>query len=409
MRVGTRDGEPDATRDAPPDSEFQRWANEFSLVLGGPLYQLYLRTRLARPPLELLRRRILVLVGITLLPPALLSALTGRLASGPVPFLFDLTNLQFVTTLPLLVAAEVFIHNRLRLLVPEFVGRDLVAAEDRSRFYGIVARALNLRNSRAAEVALLLLAFTGGYWLWRKYSSLSVATWYMVPVDGTTRLTEAGYWLAFVSLPISRFLLLRWYFRLFIWYLFLWRVSHLPLRLNPLHADKAGGLGFLANSAMAFAPVLIAQSTFFATVLGSQIWHMGARLSEFRYEIVALVAFLMLFVLFPLTFFAKQMNAAKLRGIREYGRLASGYTNAFHEKWLAAGEGHAEPLLGTSDIQSLADLANSYEVVRAMRLVPFDKTTILRLAILIAWPLLPLIFTVVPIDKVVEALVKIFV
>ena len=28
----------------------------FSLVLGGPLYQLYLRTRLAKPPLDLLLR-----------------------------------------------------------------------------------------------------------------------------------------------------------------------------------------------------------------------------------------------------------------------------------------------------------------------------------------------------------------
>jgi hypothetical protein len=409
MCVGTRDGEPDATSDAPPDSDVQRWTNDFSLVLGGPLYQLYLRTRLARPPLELLRRRILAFVGITLLPPALLSALTGRLASGPVPFLLDLTNLQFVTTLPLLIGAEVFIHYRLRLLVPEFVGRDLVAAEDRSRFDDFVVRALQLRNSPAAEVVILLLAFTGGYWLWRMYASLHVPTWYMVPVDGTARLTEAGYWLAFVSLPISRFILLRWYFRLFIWYQFLWRVSRLRLRLNPLHADRAGGLGFLANSAMAYAPVLIAQSTFFATVLGSQIWHMGARLSDFRYEVLAFVVFLLFFVLFPLTFFAKQMNAAKVRGIRQYGRLASRYTNAFHEKWLAAGESHGEPLLGTGDIQSLSDLANSYDVVRAMRLVPFDKSTILRLTLLIAFPLLPLTFTMVPLDQMVKGLVKIFV
>jgi hypothetical protein len=409
MRVGARNEEPGATRDASLDSDVQRWTKDFSLVLGGPLYQLYLRTRLLRPPLELLRRRILALVGITWLPPALLSAFTGRLASGPVPFLLDLTNLQFVTTLPLLVWAEVFIHYRLRLLVPEFVARDLVAVKDRSRFDDLVARALRLRNSRLAEVALLLLVFTAGHWLWRTYASLHVATWYMVPVDGTMRLTEAGYWLAFVSLPISRFILLRWYFRLFIWYVFLWRVSRLHLGLNPLHADRAGGLGFLTNSATAFAPILLAQSIFFATVVGTQIWHVGAKLADFRYEVVGLVAFLMLFVLFPLTFFARQMNEARLRGAREYGRLASHYTNAFEEKWLAAGASRDEPLLGTSDIQSLSDLANSYEVVRGMRLVPFDKITVLRLAILIALPLLPLTFTTVPIDKMVRVLVSAFV
>jgi hypothetical protein len=381
-------------------------------VLGGPLYQLYLRTRLARPPLELLRRRVLVLAGITWLPPALLSAIAGRFTSGPVPFLLDLTNLQFLTTLPLLVGAEVFIHDRLRVLIPEFVDRDLVAVQDRSRFEGFIARAVHLRNSCAAEVALLLIAFTVGYWLWRTYSSLHVASWYMVPVGagvGAMRLTEAGYWLAFVSLPISRFILLRWYFRLFIWYLFLWRVSRLRLALNPLHADRAGGLGFLVNSATAFGPVLVAQSIFFATLVGSQIWHAGARLSDFRYEVVALVALLLLFALFPLTFFARQLSDARLRGTRQYGRLASRYSNAFEEKWLGAGEGRSEPLLGTSDIQSLSDLANSYEVVRGMRLVPLDRTTIVRLAILVVLPLLPLAFTMVPFDKLLRALVNVFV
>jgi hypothetical protein len=36
--------------------------SDFSLVLGGPLYQLYLRTRLARAPIELLHRRIIAFV-----------------------------------------------------------------------------------------------------------------------------------------------------------------------------------------------------------------------------------------------------------------------------------------------------------------------------------------------------------
>jgi len=342
----------------------------------------------------------------------LLSAVTGRFATGPVPFHFDLTNLQFLTTVPLLVGADVFIHDRLRVLVPEFLDRDLVAVEDRSRFDGFIARALHLRNSCIAEVALFLIAFTVGYWLWRRYSSLHVASWYMVPAGagvGAMQLTGAGCWLAFVSLPISRFILLRWYFRLFIWHLFLWRVSRLRLALNPLHVDRAGGLGFLVNSSTAFGPVLVAQSIFFATLVGSEIWHAGARLSDFRYEIVALVALLLLFVLFPLTFFAGQLNDARLRGTRRYGRLASRYTNAFEKKWLSAGEGPGEPLLGTSDIQSLSDLANSYDVVRGMRLFPFDKTTIARLAILVVLPLLPLAFTTIPLDKLLRAVVNVFV
>jgi hypothetical protein len=382
--------------------------NDFSLVLGGPLYQLYLRARLARPPLELLRRRIIAFVSITLLPPALLSALTGRLVGGPIPFLVDLANLQFVTTLPLLIAAEVIVHSRLRPLVLEFLNRDLVVAKDRQRFDEMVAGTLRLRNSVVAEVVLLLLAFTAGHWLWRSYASLKVASWCMVPVDGSMRLTKAGYWLAFVSLPISRFILLRWYFRLFVWYAFLWRVSRLRLRLNALHADRGGGLGFLGDSVMAFAPVLVAQSAFFALMLGGRIWHQGARLSDFTHQVVAVVVFLMLVVLLPLMFFAGQLIEARLSGSRRYGQLASRYVDAFEQKWLI-GVDPNERLLGTSDIQSLSDLANSYEVARATRLVPFGKATLVRLAICIALPLLPLTFTMVPVGKLVRALVNVFV
>lgn len=382
--------------------------DDFSLVLGGPLYQLYLRARLARPPLELLRRRILAFVFITLLPPALLSAVTGRLVSGPTPFLVDLANLQFLTTIPLLIAAEVVVHSRLRPLVLEFSNRGLVADDDRSRFDGMVARALRLRNSVVAEVAILFLAFTAGHWLWRSYASLHLASWYMVPVDGSTRLTPAGYWLAFVSLPISRFLLLRWYFRLFVWYAFLWRVSRLRLRLNALHADRAGGLGFLGDSAMAFAPVLVAQSAFFALMLGNRIWHEGARFPDFTHGVVAVAVFLMLAVLLPLLFFAGQLIEARLGASHRYGQLASRYADAFEQKWLTKPDPN-ERLLGTSDIQSLSDLANSYEVVRATRLVPFDKTAVVRLAICIALPVLPLTFTMVPVGKLLAALVNVFV
>jgi hypothetical protein len=314
-----------------------------------------------------------------------------------------------VTTLPLLVAAEVIVHRRIRPLVPEFVGRDLIAVEDRPRFDELVDRALRLRNSIVAELALLLVSFTAGYWLWRSFASLHVATWYLVPVDGSMRLTEAGYWLAFVSLPISRFLLLRWYFRLFIWYSLLWRVSRLGLRLNALHADRAGGLGFLGESVTAFIPVLVAQSAYFAMLIGNQIWHAGARLSDFAHGVGAVVVFLMLVVLLPLTFFARQLIDARLRDSRRYGQLASRYSNEFDEKWLTAGVKQREPLLGTSDIQSLSDLANSYEVAHATRVVPFEKTTLVRLAVFIALPFLPLTFTLVPVDKLLAALVNIFV
>src|SRR5215469_15865339 len=64
--------------------------DDLSLVLGGPLYQLYLRTRLATPTLELVRRRVIIISLFCWLPLCLLSLVAGNALSGvAVPFLFD--------------------------------------------------------------------------------------------------------------------------------------------------------------------------------------------------------------------------------------------------------------------------------------------------------------------------------
>jgi hypothetical protein len=47
--------------------------------------------------------------------------------------------------------------------------------------------------------------------------ALDAATWYATPSAQGTRLSFAGAWYCFVSLPMAQFLLVRWYFRVFLW------------------------------------------------------------------------------------------------------------------------------------------------------------------------------------------------
>jgi hypothetical protein len=76
--------------------------------------------------------------------------------------------------------------------------------------------------------------------------------------------------------------------------------------------------------------------------------------------------------------------------LADFGTLASRYVGAFEDKWVRDGASTGEPLLGSADIQSLADLGNSYSVVQEMRLVPFGLKDVTRLAAGAAVPLLPL-------------------
>ena len=76
----------------------------------------------------------------------------------------------------------------------------------------------------------------------------------------------------------------------------------------------------------------------------------------------------------------------------------------FDGKWLRGGAQHDEPLVGTADIQSLADLGNSYEAVRTMRLAPITRDAVLRLGAAALAPIVPLLLTMMPLEELVKTL-----
>jgi hypothetical protein len=90
----------------------------------------------------------------------------------------------------------------------------------------------------------------------------------------------------------------------------------------------------------------------------------------------------------------------------EYGLLASDYVNDFRKKWVQDRSVEAEPLLGTPDIQSLADLGNAFKSISDMRVLPFTKDAVVRLIGILVIPLLPLALTMVPLKQIVDWLIK---
>ena len=111
-------------------------------------------------------------------------------------------------------------------------------------------------------------------------------------------------------------------------------------------------------------------------------------------------------VLGPLLVFAPKLAAAKRAGLREYGTLAQRYVREFDQKWLRGGAPADEPLIGSADIQSLADLGNSFEVVKGMRLVPFTMQTVLQLAVVTLLPVVPLMLTMISLEELLTQALK---
>jgi hypothetical protein len=263
---------------------------------------------------------------------------------------------------------------------------------------------MKLRNSAIVEIGLLILAYSLGHWIWRNELALGTATWYAATEGANLSVTLPGYWYEFVSIPLAQFILLRWYFRIINWTWLLWRFSRLKLKLRPTHPDRAGGLGFLGRSTYAFVPILFAQGALLSGVIANRILYQGASLLSFKMTIATLVGFLVVVNLGPLLFFIPALAQAKRRGLSEYGALAATYSEDFDNKWVKGGS-KDEALLGTADIQSLADLGNSYAVVREMQVVPFNRNDVILLVVATVIPLLPLLLTVIPLDALLKHLV----
>jgi hypothetical protein len=344
------------------------------------------------------------------LPLLLLSVIEGHAMGGSIKiaFLRDIeAHVRFLIALPMLIATELVVHVRLGPAVRRFVERHIVVPEEWPKFNAAVKSALRVRNSVAVEISLLILVYTLGLWVWRSQVALGSATWYAMSDATHLRLTWAGYWYAFVSIPIFQFILLRWYMRLVVWFRFLWQVSRLNLHLTAAHPDRAGGIGFLGKTSYAFVPILFAQGALLAGLIASRVLYEGRSLLSFKMEAAGFIGFFVLCILGPLVMFSPRMERTKRQSQAEYGLLANQYVFGFEKKWIRGGSPDVGELLGTGDIQSLADLGNSYSMVREMRIVPFALEDITLLVAATAAPLLPVTLTIFSLEELLIRLVKI--
>ena len=384
---------------------------DFSIISGGPLFRFLRRLQPSDDKLTSLARGVIIIPLLAWLPLLVLSAVGGRVFSGSVavPFLPDLeVHIRFLLALPLLLIAELAVERRMRPLLQEFLERNLIPENAMTRFDAAIKSTSRLCTSALAEI--LLIAFVYGVGIlviWRQYLALDTAAWYATPSAEGSKLSLAGIWYGYVSLPIFQFLLCRWYFRLFIWARFLWQVSRIKLSLVPTHPDRVGGLSFLSHKTNAFAVLAVAHGTLLAGALSTRVVLLGTPLTQFKVEIAVMVIFVLCIILGPLLVFSPQLLQAKREGRREYGVLAERYVREFDLKWLRGGAPAREPFMGSTDIQSLADLSNSYTVVQTMRTALITKEAILQLAVATLVPIVPLLLTMMSLEEIVKKLVGI--
>lgn len=367
----------------------------FSL-LGGPLYRLGCRLGLVRNGTNT------VAMGFAIGASLWLGLVVLAFLTGESRRLFSLSvigsHVRLLVCIPLFFLAESWLAPMWSTFVSMIARSGVVPAKELPALNSEVVRVVRWQDSWLPEVVCLLGALL---------MSISASR---LPVYGATKgydpsrvatVSAVAWWYWNACLILFRFLIIRWLWRLGLWSYFLWRVARLNLHLVPTHPDITAGLGYLQIVHMHFTPLVLAISAVQAASFTEEI-STGIMRFEAIYPALALTLVVdgVLF-LGPLFLFTSKLWACQVKGRRDYMNLAENYVSDFDRKWLGTDQPD-EPLLGTADLQSLADLANSINVMRNMRWVPLSQRLLISLTIAAVLPVLPVFLLKYPIAELVQ-------
>ena len=315
-------------------------------------------------------------------------------------------HVRLLVAIPLFFMCETSVAPRMAEFVRNILGSGLVPETEMPALGSDIRRAGRMKDSWLAEVLFLLLAFA--FPLFGSVANMPGGTgsWKSILGQAGGNLTLANGWYLMFCLPLFRFLILRWLWHLGLWWHFLWRVKKLKLRLVPTHSDGAAGLGYLEVVQEHFIPFVLAISAVLSAAFAEGIFA-GTMAFETLYSLIPMVLLLVaVLVIGPLLMFSRKLWVCRSTGLDEYMAMASRYVHAFDGKWLRDESASGESQLGTADMQSLADLTNSVNVVRNMRLVPASRRLMIELAACVILPMLPLVLLKYPVDQIAARLFK---
>ena len=348
-------------------------------------------------------------VCIAWAPMAVLAAAEG-LAMGPTrlsSFLMDFeVNVRFLIAVPVFLLGETKCQGRLGTVIRYFESAGLISEEARFQFRDVVQDTIRLSRSGRLVAVLLVVAYLHSLIAFTYILNYPEVTWRLGVGAHGHFLTLAGGWYFLVSFPIFSFVLLRWVWRLALWWRLLWHISRLQLNLSPAHRDGAAGLGFLSESLLAFAGFAFAVTATTAGEVADYVVYDGVSPLQYEWEVGGLFMILLLVIAGPLLLFVRQLYEAKDSAVFRYGALASRQIQQVDRKWLSG-----NPVEGDAgnDFRAVAHVGSSLMAVRDMSIIPLYKDDVLKLLLVAFLPYVPLLITLVPMDEVLNLLLKMLV
>jgi hypothetical protein len=381
--------------------------DNLSLMRGGPTHRLLDRLRLIGPGTHSATWLCVILLALTFVPLAMYCALDGTLwrSGHGIPLLRDYAVLsRFLIALPVLVLLAPYSDEVLRQAARQFGHASLVAPSRQAAVRRELAKVRLLRDARTPEVVCLLVALAASaiYGPTLGDRLPGVTSWVM---DADGRLSQGALWLHYVAMPLFRFVVLVWVWRLLLWTLLLWKLMRLRLDLHASHPDGAAGLGFLGRAQERFAVLSLANGFVLCGAFANHMLYLGESIFGLRYLIAGYVAGSSALVLAPLLLLAPTMVRVKRHALLRYDALGNRAARTFDRRWprgVAAGD--TRELLDSPDASALCDFTGVYGTIKNLPAVPIGRWSIVRIVLYAAAPLAPLLLLVFSVDELAERL-----
>lgn len=344
------------------------------------------------------------------LPLAVLSLVYGNFWTGHFHDSF-ITSLEaqtrFLVSLPILILIEPMINFRLKKTLLQFHDGGLIPEHLIEEYWNLVKRKIGFLQNSLTYFGIVVICYiqvAAIFYFEVNYTSLS--SWQLEEVNGEIGLNTVGKWAVFVSRPLTLFFIYRWILRVFVWGRILARISNLDLRLSPFHADRVGGLGFLAFSVSYFAPFTFAVSVALAGNVADLMLVDGMKLVDFRLPLLAYVILISLFFTYPLFVFSRKLVSLKERSIFSmYDQIKFVYQKAELPPSLGA---ESKPMEDEkiAYIASLSDFNAMMDNVLNLRAVPFQVRDLFPLWALTLVPFIFVIMIEIPLSEILSRVVS---
>ena len=350
-------------------------------------------------------QKIIVATLIAWAPLLILSAYEGFAWGNKVqiPFLVDMVQYaRFLVALPCAIALGEYVNPRLEAILNSFLKSGIVLSKDFPSYENAISRARVLTSSIIPELVILALVYAYASLGLQREGAAAISSWNHPGAEASMSTTAASLWFLFVSMPLLLFTWFLWVWRLCVWAYLLFQISRLDLRVVATHPDCGGGLNFVHVGMRRFSVLFFGISSILSASIGEEIVFSGASLHSYELELAVFFFICLAVILGPVLVFTPILIRSKLEYWGKYAPLASDYVQGFDAKWIEQKDYATQRLLGSSDIQSLADLRHSYAGIAEMRTVLANKNTVAIFAFAYVVPTLPLLASVISLRRILS-------